>query len=347
MTIKPTHENSNQMIELLDSESIASGPLTRYYSGDMILRSDDKIWNVLLEDQEICKPAAGKEMHLLWTPPFDKRNFTNDKFIGNETAVGHNIKEEGGLESGYSTPQLKEGTDGYFLKYNRLSFKNQGAENLLEEKSSKTDLPEGLARKKQILSMQKLRKTMTGVVRAMAMTIALRDRYTASHQQRVTNIACAVARQMDLSVDKVQGVRMASLIHDLGKISIPAEILSKTGKITDIEFSLIKNHPRTGYDILKEIAFPWPLAQIVLQHHERLDGSGYPFGLAGNEILLEARILAVADVIDAMASHRPYRAALGLNRAFRELSDKRGTCFDREVVDAAIYVVSENGFNYN
>jgi len=195
-------------------------------------------------------------------------------------------------------------------------------------------------------SLHKLRKTVTDTIQAMALTVASRDRYTAGHQQRVASFAGLVAREFGLSAEMTEGVRMAGVVHDLGKISIPAEFLSKT-KISDMEYKIIQGHAQAGYDILKEIEFPWPIAQIVYQHHERMDGSGYPQGLAGDEILLEARIIAVADVIEAMASHRPYRAALGIDKAVQEVSEKKGICFDRDVVDASIHVIEKGGFTFH
>jgi HD-GYP domain-containing protein (c-di-GMP phosphodiesterase class II) len=146
---------------------------------------------------------------------------------------------------------------------------------------------------------------------------------------------------MGCPVDQIKGIRMAGMIHDLGKISIPSGILSKPGCLSDIEFSLIKTHPQLGYDILKRIDFPWPVAQVVYQHHERIDGSGYPRGLRGNEILLEAKIMAVADVVEAMVSHRPYRPALGVEKALEEISKGSGKIYDPEVVDACMAVLSE------
>jgi putative nucleotidyltransferase with HDIG domain len=180
----------------------------------------------------------------------------------------------------------------------------------------------------------------------MARTVASRDRYTAGHQQRVADFAGLVAQEFGLSEEMTEGVRMAGVVHDLGKISIPAEFLSKT-KISDMEYKIIQSHAQAGYDILKEIDFPWPIAQIVRQHHERMDGSGYPQGLTGDEILLEARIIAVADVIEAMASHRPYRAALGIDKAVQEVSEKKGVCFDRDVVDASIHVIARGGYTFH
>ena len=183
-------------------------------------------------------------------------------------------------------------------------------------------------------TVEKLRKVTGATVQAMAQTVEVRDPYTAGHQKRVSNIARAIATEMTLSTGMIEGIRMAGNIHDIGKISVPAEILSKPGALTDIQFALIKAHPKTGYEILKGIEFPCDIARIVLQHHERIDGSGYPQGLCGDDILLEAKILAVADVVEAMSSHRPYRPALGIEKALEEISSKKGKLYDPRVVEA-------------
>jgi PAS domain S-box-containing protein/putative nucleotidyltransferase with HDIG domain len=188
---------------------------------------------------------------------------------------------------------------------------------------------------------QTWRKVLEGSIEAIAMTLEMRDPYTAGHQQRVSRLACAIAEELELSEEKIDGLRIAGLIHDLGKVTVPAEILSKPGKLTETEFSIIKNHPQVAYDILKKIDFPWPVADIVLQHHEYLDGSGYPQGLKEKEILLEARILIVADIIEAMASHRPYRPALGIDKALDEVKFGKGTKFDVSVVDACLAIFSK------
>ena len=185
-------------------------------------------------------------------------------------------------------------------------------------------------------SLIQLRKNLSGTIQAMAMTVETRDPYTAGHQRRTADIARCIAQEMGLSSDQVDGIRMAGVIHDLGKISIPAEILSKPGQLGRMEYSLIQNHPETGYSILQGIDFHWPVAEIVRQHHERLDGSGYPDGLRGDKIMLEARIIGVADVIEAMSSHRPYRPSLGIERAFEEVIDHRGVLYDPDVVDASV-----------
>ncbi len=191
----------------------------------------------------------------------------------------------------------------------------------------------------------KLRQAMEGTIRTLAITTEVRDPYTAGHQKRVSDLAYAIANEFQLSNDKMEGIKMAGLIHDIGKIQVPAEILSKPGKLSAIEFSLIKMHSQIGFDILKTIEYPWPIAQIVFQHHERLDGSGYPQGLHGDKIIIEARILAVADVVEAMSSHRPYRPALGIEKALEEISKKKGTLYDPGVVRACINVF-EKGFKF-
>jgi PAS domain S-box-containing protein/putative nucleotidyltransferase with HDIG domain len=193
-------------------------------------------------------------------------------------------------------------------------------------------------------SYDQLRETLITTVNALASAAEMRDPYTAGHQRRATLLACAIAEEMGLTEEQFDGLRLAGLIHDIGKINIPTEILNKPGRISDIEFSIIKTHPREGYNLLKEIEFPWPIAQIVLQHHERLDGSGYPLGLKDGGIMEEARILAVADVVEAMASHRPYRPALGIEVALEEIAKNRGILYDPDVADVCTSLFIEKGF---
>ncbi|MEW6133755.1 MAG: HD domain-containing phosphohydrolase [Pseudomonadota bacterium] len=190
-----------------------------------------------------------------------------------------------------------------------------------------------------------LRKALLDIISAMSATVELRDPYTAGHQRRVAHLASAIAREMKMPEGQIEGLNLACLVHDFGKIKVPAEILTKPGTLDDLEFSLIKQHCQIGYEILKPIDFPWPIAQTVYQHHERLDGSGYPRGLKDGEILLEARVLGVADVVEAMASHRPYRAALGVETALEEISRHRGVRFDAAVVDACVKLFREQGYS--
>lgn len=187
-----------------------------------------------------------------------------------------------------------------------------------------------------------LEETVEGLVQAVEM----RDPYTAGHQRRVADLASTIGTEMGFPEDKVNGLKLAALVHDIGKINIPAEILSKPGRLTAPEFNLIKMHPQTGYDILKSIEFPWPIAEIVLQHQERYDGSAYPNGLKGNEIHIKARILAVADVIEAMSSHRPYRPSLGIDFALDEIEKNRNILYDPEVADICLMLFREKGYKF-
>lgn len=196
-------------------------------------------------------------------------------------------------------------------------------------------------------TLDMLRQSMGATIRVIDKIIESRDPYTSGHQRRVSDLARSIAKKLNLSEEIIDALRMAAKIHDIGKITVPAEILAKPTPLTNQEFGIIKNHPKVGYDILKDAEFPWPVAQIVLQHHERIDGSGYPHGLCGDKIILEAKILAVADVVEAMASHRPYRPALGIDRALEEISEKKGILYDPEVVDACTSVFSQNGYAFN
>jgi len=195
-------------------------------------------------------------------------------------------------------------------------------------------------------SMKKLENAMNGIVRAIAHTVETRDPYTAGHQRRVADLAVALAQAVGFEEDMVEAVRMAALIHDLGKISVPAEILSKPSRLTVNEFNLIKEHPQVGYDILKDIEFPWEIATMVYQHHEKLDGSGYPLGISGKEILPESRVLTVADVVEAMASHRPYRPGLGIDIALEEIEKNQGRLYDPEVTAACHALFKEGRFSF-
>ncbi|MCU7905259.1 MAG: response regulator [Candidatus Thiodiazotropha sp. (ex Epidulcina cf. delphinae)] len=181
-------------------------------------------------------------------------------------------------------------------------------------------------------------------IEMMTLAVDKRDPYTAGHQKRVACIAKAIAQEMGCSQTVIEGIHLGGLIHDIGKISIPAEILSRPGSLTNVEWLLIQEHPQEGFEIIRNIQFPWPVADMVMQHHERHDGSGYPNGLKGDEIIFEARILAVADVIEAMSSHRPYRPALGGDAALNEIEKQRGRLFKADVVDVALRLFREKGF---
>ncbi len=194
---------------------------------------------------------------------------------------------------------------------------------------------------------RQLQQSLDEIVIAMSLTLEERDPYTAGHQRRTTDLSLAIAREMGLPAHETKGLQMAGLIHDMGKISVPGEILSKPGGLNDAELQLIQRHPQVAYDILRQIDFPWPLDQIVLQHHEKIDGSGYPQGISGDEILLESKILCVADVVETMETHRPYRPSLGRDAAIEEIRKNRGVLYDPGVVDACLRLFQEKEFQYS
>jgi PAS domain S-box-containing protein/putative nucleotidyltransferase with HDIG domain len=193
---------------------------------------------------------------------------------------------------------------------------------------------------------ERLKKTMDAAIDTMSNIIKAKDPYTSGHQYRVCQLAVPLAQELGLPEDKIKGIRIASLIHDIGKIGLPTEILSKPITLTNVEFDLIKSHSQIGYDILKSIEFPWPVAEIILQHHERINGSGYPNNLKSDEILLEAKIIGLADVVEAMSSHRPYRPALGIDSALEEITQNKGILYDSKVVDACLKLFKEKGFKF-
>jgi putative nucleotidyltransferase with HDIG domain len=195
-------------------------------------------------------------------------------------------------------------------------------------------------------AQETLQRALGGTVAALSTAVEMRDPYTAGHQLRVSRLGSAIAVELGLSEERTEGMKVMGFLHDIGKIIVPAEILSKPSKLTDYEFRFIKEHSQAGYDILKGIEFPWPVASAVVQHHERLDGSGYPSGLAGDEIILEARILAVADVIESMASHRPYRPALGIEKALNEVVQNKGIFYDPYVVESSLRLFQKKGFSF-
>jgi putative nucleotidyltransferase with HDIG domain len=220
---------------------------------------------------------------------------------------------------------------------------------LLEELAR--DLAYGIANLRNAAARRKatedLRESLESAVGAIAATLEARDPYTAGHQRRVAELAAAIGREMRLAPEVVRGLHFGALIHDVGKIQVPAELLSKPTRLTPLEFEFIKTHPQAGYEIVRNITFPWPVADMVRQHHERLDGSGYPQGLKGDAIALEARLIAVADVVEAMASHRPYRASRGIEAALRDIEARRGTWFEPAAVDACVRLFRAERFDWN
>jgi PAS domain S-box-containing protein len=204
-----------------------------------------------------------------------------------------------------------------------------------------------LLEEERIEGYNRIKKILQATVQSIALLVETKDPYTAGHQERVSDLARMIAKEMGLTADLQDFVSTASIIHDLGKVSVPSELLSKPTKLTELEFNLIKVHSQAGYNILKDIDFPWPVADVVLQHHERMNGSGYPKHLQGEAILLEARILAVADVVEAISSNRPYRPALGISSALDEISKNKGILYDANVVDACLKLFREKNYTFS
>jgi len=286
---------------------------------------------------QLCQDIASDPLYRLWRDAALKRGYAASISL---PLIGGNDKKVFGILNVYA-----EAVNAF----------SAAEVDLLEEMAG--DLAFGVhtlhTRHERDLSLIKnqeqlvqLQDNLEDTVRAIATIVEMRDPYTAGHQVRVADLAAAIAKQMGLPDEQIHAIHLAGVVHDLGKIKVPAEILSKPGKINDLEYGLIKLHPQAGYDILKGIDFPWPIAQMVLQHHERFDGSGYPQGLKGDDILLEARILSVADVVEAIHSHRPYRPGLGLEPALAEITKLRDTQFDPAVVDACLAVFREQRYSF-
>ena len=256
------------------------------------------------------------------------------------------LKEQGSVKNFESERYRKDGRKIGVSTNARAVYDESG--NVLYYEGTLEDItPRKEAEEKLKETLEMLRKSLAGTIQAMSLTVETRDPYTAGHQRRVADFARAIATEMGLTADQIEGIRTASAIHDIGKISVPAEILSKPTKLSEIEFSLIKVHSQSGYDILKEIDFPWPVARMVLEHHERMNGSGYPQGLPGDKLLIESRIIAVADVVEAMASYRPYRPGLGIDKALDEISKNKGILYDQEVADACLRLFREKRFEFS
>ncbi len=249
-----------------------------------------------------------------------------------------------GIENTYSEYPVivKDGREIWLGQNTRLIFKDG---KVVAFQAVARDITERKHQEKQLQdTLESLRKAVGTTIQVLTSTVETRDPYTAGHQTRSADLARAIGTEMELPQEKIDAIRIAGSIHDIGKLSIPAEILSKPNKLSDIEFSLIKEHARKGYEMLKDVESPWPLAEIVYQHHERMDGSGYPRNLKGEEICIEARILAVSDVVEAMASHRPYRPGLGIDAALNEIEKNRGIFYDNAVADTCLRLFREKGF---
>ncbi len=264
----------------------------------------------------------------------------------NDRATFFTLMKEKGRIEGFEVQQHRKDGGIFWVSINARAVKDEMGNILYSEGTFEDITLRKQAEEKLTTTLESLRRAIGVTVQVVLATVEARDPYTAGHQRRVTDLARAIATGLGLSADRIEGIRMAGSIHDIGKISIPAEILSKPTKLTDIEFSLMKAHAQYGYEILKDVESPWSLAEIVLEHHERINGSGYPRGLQGNEILMEAKILAVADVVESMASHRPYRVSLGLDVALKEIEDNAGILYDREAVEVCLKLFREKGFRF-
>lgn len=284
---------------------------------------------------------------------FKKHGYTREEMIGKsisfiDKAMTEEILKErldlvhnGGITHFESIHTCKDGSTFYadvalqhvYIDGRHLLYSVE--RDISEKKQTERDLVE---------SRVMLENALAGTIFAISKVVEARDPYTSGHEQQVEKLACAIANEMGLDESASEGIRIGALIHDIGKIQVPIEILNKPTKLSHIEFEMVKQHPLVGYKVLKDIPFPWPVALIVYQHHERMDGSGYPQGLKGNDILLEARVVAVADVVDSMASHRPYRDGLGIDLALEEISLNRDKLYDVAVVDACLKLFRKKGY---
>ena len=271
-------------------------------------------------------------------------------FLLNEEEVQKFInynKNENSLEKKYLTEKcflLKDNKEKW-LQISKVPLKIEDrSDNVLGVIVDVTDKKRAEIKLKA--SNKKLKKLLNATVDGLVSAVEMRDPYTAGHQKRVAKLSVAIAKELGLSKDRIDGIRMASRLHDLGKMYIPSEILTKPGPLTESEYNLIKMHPETGYDVLKDIDFPWPIAKMVLQHHERIDGSGYPDHLSGEDIIIEAQIIGLADTIEAITSHRPYRETLGVYTALKEVSEDKGVLFRPHLVDVATKLFKENKFEF-
>ena len=256
------------------------------------------------------------------------------------------IIEEQGIIQEFETQHYKKDGSIIWISINARTVKGEAGKLLYYEGTIEDITSSKLAEEELQKTLEKLRKSLSGTIKTMSLIVETRDPYTAGHQRKVSSLAWVIAQEMGLSNDTVDTIRMAGIIHDIGKISVPAEILSKPGILTKIEMSLIKVHSQSGYDILKDAGLPYPIAEIVLQHHERLDGSGYPQGLKDGQILLESRIISVADVVEAIASYRPYRPALGIEAALEEIEKNKDILYDAEVAEACLKLFREKNFKF-
>jgi len=305
-------------------------------------------WNILTNDCHL----SDEVFRILGIEP-QSLNMTHDDYMAfidpedrHQVAQGlsHSLSDEQQLYSSEHRIIQHNGAIRYVFEQGRVNYDESG--NATSLVATILDITERkLAQKKEHQDAMRMHTMMLQTITAIGTTVEKRDPYTAGHQQRVADLSVAIAQEMKLDSIIIEGVRLGALIHDIGKIYLPAEILSRPGTLTDIEFEMIKTHSKVGFDIVKNVDFPWPVANMILQHHERLDGTGYPQGLKAVDIILQAKILAVADVVEAMASHRPYRVSPGLDVALEEVQKGSGIRYDSEVVRCCILLFREKGYS--
>jgi PAS domain S-box-containing protein len=324
-----------------------------------LLRSEEKYRSLVENAQEGIYQSTVEGRHLTINPAFARMlgydspeevmatitDITKQLYVNpDDRKKLLELVNEKGLVTDFETEFYKKDGSRIWVSVNMHVVRNEQGRILYYQ-----GINQDITEKKKIEverqeNSERLRKSLDATINAMAVTVETRDPYTAGHQRRVADLARAIATEMNLKSEQVDGVHMACMIHDIGKISIPSEILTKPTQLTNLEFNLIKPHSQSGYDILKDIEFPWPVANVILQHHERMDGSGYPQGLKGNDILLEARIIAVADVVESMASHRPYRPSLGIEAALKEIEKNEGILYDNTVAEACLKLFREKSY---
>lgn len=283
-------------------------------------------------EEILGKSAAGLVPELSWNPPLSGPELLR---LAGEPRILQNRAELSGRKKDGSRFPLEVSQAAW------AAAKEKYCTALVRDLTEPKRMEATLAQK-----FSELERTLNETVNALALTVEKRDPYTAGHQRRVAQLACALMQEMGLPEEEIKGMRVTGLLHDIGKISVPAEILTKPDPLNSIEVLLVQMHPKAGYEILVNIPFPRPVAQSILQHHERMDGSGYPQGLSGGNIILEARVLAVADVVEAITSPRPYRPVYGVERALEEISRNRGKLYDPEIVDSCLKLFSARGFKF-
>lgn len=337
--------------------------ITEHKEMENALRQNEEKYRSIFENsiEGICR-TTGEGRFLAANPAFFRmlEYDSYDEMAESVTDISHQlcvnpedckhlmeVVRRDGLVRGFRTQFYKKNGDKIWVSINIWSVYDANGKFLYFQCMGGAITDRKIAEEELRVTTEKLRRSLAGTIHALSVTVEARDPYTAGHQKKVSNLARAIAQEMGLSKDAVEHIRMSGTIHDLGKISVPAEILSKPTKLTKIEFDLIKIHPQAGYSILKDVDLPYPIAEIIYQHHERLDGSGYPRGLRGEDILLESRIITVADVVEAISSHRPYRPARGVDAALEEIEKNKGVLYDTETVNTCMRVFREKGFGFN